>query len=122
MLDNCEHVLAGAAGLVTVLLAQCERVRFLATSRERLDVSGSAHVRCTRQPGWAALTPRDRESDVKIARREVAFVPAECRDARSPVSRRLDLPMFAHPRSERNSMVRSARAVSYTHLTLPTKA
>jgi predicted ATPase len=40
VLDNCEHVLAGAAGLVAVLLAQCRRVRFLATSRERLDVPG----------------------------------------------------------------------------------
>lgn len=40
VLDNCEHVLEGAAGLVTVLLAQCRRVRFLATSRERLDAPG----------------------------------------------------------------------------------
>ena len=40
VLDNCEHVLEGAAGLVATLLAQCPRVRFLATSRERLDVPG----------------------------------------------------------------------------------
>ena len=40
VLDNCEHVLEGAAGLVATLLAQCRRVRFLATSRERLDVPG----------------------------------------------------------------------------------
>ena len=40
VLDNCEHVLEGAAGLVAALLAQCRRVRFLATSRERLDVPG----------------------------------------------------------------------------------
>ena len=40
VLDNCEHVLEGAAGLVTALLAQCRRVRILATGRERLDVSG----------------------------------------------------------------------------------
>jgi len=40
VLDNCEHVLAAAAGLVATLLAQCPRVRFLATSRERLDVPG----------------------------------------------------------------------------------
>jgi len=39
VLDNCEHVLE-AAGLVATLLAQCRRVRFLATSRERLDVPG----------------------------------------------------------------------------------
>ena len=40
VLDNCEHVLERAAGLVATLLAQCPRVRFLATSRERLDVPG----------------------------------------------------------------------------------
>ena len=40
VLDNCEHVLAAAAGLAAVLLAQCPRVRVLATSRERLDVPG----------------------------------------------------------------------------------
>jgi predicted ATPase len=40
VLDNCEHVLEAAAGLVTMLLERCRRVRFLATSRERLDVPG----------------------------------------------------------------------------------
>ena len=40
VLDNCEHVLEAAAGLVATLLAQCRRVRFLATSGERLDVLG----------------------------------------------------------------------------------
>jgi predicted ATPase/DNA-binding CsgD family transcriptional regulator len=40
VLDNCEHVLEAAAGLVGTVLAQCRRVRLLATSRERLDVPG----------------------------------------------------------------------------------
>jgi predicted ATPase/DNA-binding CsgD family transcriptional regulator len=40
VLDNCEHVLAASASLVATLVAQCRRVRFLATSRERLDVPG----------------------------------------------------------------------------------
>ena len=40
VLDNCEHVLEAAAGLVATLLAQCRQVRILATSRERLDVPG----------------------------------------------------------------------------------
>src|SRR5580693_9024014 len=40
VLDNCEHVLEAAAGLVAMLLARCRRVRFLATSGERLDVPG----------------------------------------------------------------------------------
>ncbi|HEY6296811.1 MAG TPA: LuxR C-terminal-related transcriptional regulator [Streptosporangiaceae bacterium] len=40
VLDNCEHVLEQAAGLVAAVLARSPRVRFLATSRERLDVPG----------------------------------------------------------------------------------
>ena len=40
VVDNCEHVLEAAAGLVATLVARCRRVRFLATSRERLDVPG----------------------------------------------------------------------------------
>jgi predicted ATPase len=40
VLDNCGHVLEAAAGLVAALVARCPRVRFLATSRERLDVPG----------------------------------------------------------------------------------
>jgi hypothetical protein len=40
VLDNCEHVLEAAAGLVATLIARCRRVRFLATDRERLDVPG----------------------------------------------------------------------------------
>jgi len=39
VLDNCEHILE-AAGLVAALVARCRQVRFLATSRERLDVPG----------------------------------------------------------------------------------
>ena len=45
VLDNCEHVLAAAAaGLVATLVVQCRRVRFLATTRERLDVPGELVV------------------------------------------------------------------------------
>ena len=40
VLDNCEHVLEAAAALVATLLERCRQVRFLATSRERLDVPG----------------------------------------------------------------------------------
>jgi predicted ATPase/DNA-binding CsgD family transcriptional regulator len=40
VLDNCEHVLEGAACLVATLLAQCRGLRFLATGRERLDIPG----------------------------------------------------------------------------------
>lgn len=40
VLDNCEHVVDVAARLVMVLLARCPRVTVLATSRERLGLTG----------------------------------------------------------------------------------
>src|SRR5439155_17656740 len=40
LLDNCEHVLDGCAGLVHELLRSCESVTILATSREPLRISG----------------------------------------------------------------------------------
>jgi predicted ATPase/DNA-binding winged helix-turn-helix (wHTH) protein len=43
LLDNCEHVLSPLAELVQRLLGRCERLRFVATSRERLRVPGE-HV------------------------------------------------------------------------------
>jgi predicted ATPase/DNA-binding SARP family transcriptional activator len=42
VVDNCEHVLSGAATLIAELLAACPRVRVLATSREPLRVPGEA--------------------------------------------------------------------------------
>jgi predicted ATPase/class 3 adenylate cyclase len=42
VLDNCEHVLGGAARLIADLLAGCPRMRAVATSREPLRVSGEA--------------------------------------------------------------------------------
>ncbi|HEX3591066.1 MAG TPA: BTAD domain-containing putative transcriptional regulator [Pseudonocardiaceae bacterium] len=44
LLDNCEHVVAGVASLVRVLLAECPRVRVLATSREALGLTGEVLV------------------------------------------------------------------------------
>jgi predicted ATPase/DNA-binding SARP family transcriptional activator/DNA-binding CsgD family transcriptional regulator/Tfp pilus assembly protein PilF len=40
ILDNCEHLVYAAAGLVDVLLDACPRLWTLATSREALDVAG----------------------------------------------------------------------------------
>ncbi|MET9625858.1 BTAD domain-containing putative transcriptional regulator [Lentzea sp. NPDC006480] len=40
ILDNCEHVIAGAAELVDRLLAACPALRVLATSREALGITG----------------------------------------------------------------------------------
>ena len=42
VLDNCEHVVTGAAGLADRLLRRCPHLRILATSREPLAVTGEA--------------------------------------------------------------------------------
>src|SRR5262245_13834867 len=44
VLDNCEHVRAAAAAFVANLLAACPHVTVLATSRERLGVTGERVV------------------------------------------------------------------------------
>ncbi len=44
VLDNCEHLLDACRRSVTYLTSECERVRILCTSRERLDVAGEAVV------------------------------------------------------------------------------
>ena len=45
VLDNCEHVVGAAAQLCAGLLAACDDVRVLATSREPLRVAGEARYR-----------------------------------------------------------------------------
>jgi predicted ATPase/DNA-binding CsgD family transcriptional regulator len=45
VLDNCEHVIGAAAQLCAGLLAGCDEVRVLATSREPLAVAGEARYR-----------------------------------------------------------------------------
>jgi predicted ATPase len=42
VLDNCEHLAAACADLVTTLLRRCPGLRVLTTSRERLRVEGEA--------------------------------------------------------------------------------
>jgi predicted ATPase len=45
VLDNCEHVIGAAAGLCAELVAACDDLRVLATSREALRVAGEARYR-----------------------------------------------------------------------------
>src|SRR5204863_5198926 len=45
VLDNCEHLIGAAAQLCAGLLAACDDVRVLATSREPLAVAGEARFR-----------------------------------------------------------------------------
>jgi predicted ATPase/plasmid stabilization system protein ParE len=42
ILDNCEHLITGAAGLAHRLLTTCPSLRILATSREALGITGEA--------------------------------------------------------------------------------
>jgi predicted ATPase/DNA-binding CsgD family transcriptional regulator len=44
VLDNCEHLLDACRRLVASVASECERVRIVCTSRERLDVPGEAVV------------------------------------------------------------------------------
>jgi predicted ATPase/DNA-binding CsgD family transcriptional regulator len=44
VLDNCEHLLDACRRLVASVVSQCERVRIVCTSRERLGVAGEAIV------------------------------------------------------------------------------
>jgi predicted ATPase len=53
LVDGCEHVVAEAAELVSVLLAGGGRLRVLATSREVLGVPARSASRCGRCPSPA---------------------------------------------------------------------
>jgi predicted ATPase/DNA-binding CsgD family transcriptional regulator len=44
VVDTCEHVAAGAAAMIGALLQGCPKLRVLATSRQRLGVSGARIV------------------------------------------------------------------------------
>ncbi|MFF0741932.1 ATP-binding protein [Streptomyces sp. NPDC004111] len=44
LLDNCEHLVEGAAGLAALLLAGCPGLRILTTSREGLGITGETLV------------------------------------------------------------------------------
>jgi len=59
VLDNCEHVLSGSAGLVQTLLRSCPGLRVLATSQEALGVAGEVTYRVPSlsMPNPARLPP-----------------------------------------------------------------
>jgi predicted ATPase/DNA-binding SARP family transcriptional activator len=54
VLDNCEHVVAGAARLVHRLLRECAGLRVLATSREALGLTGEKLLPVGALPAGAA--------------------------------------------------------------------
>ena len=79
VLDNCEHLIGAAAELCGALLAACDDVRVLATSREPLRVAGEARYRlgplALASPGDAAggseavalFADRARQADAQFA-------------------------------------------------------
>jgi predicted ATPase/DNA-binding CsgD family transcriptional regulator/transcriptional regulator with XRE-family HTH domain len=81
VLDNCEHVAGAAAELCAGLLATCDDVRVLATSREPLRVAGEARYRLgplglpdpddladvARAEAVALFTDRARRADPRFA-------------------------------------------------------
>jgi predicted ATPase len=62
LLDNCEHLLAGCAGLADPILRGCSEVRILATSREGLGITGEQTYRVPSLglPGDGPLPPPER--------------------------------------------------------------
>ncbi len=76
VLDNCEHVVEAAAGLVDHLLARCPRLRVLATSREPLGVAGERLCRVAPLPLPEPGQPPDESPAVRLfADRAVAVCP-----------------------------------------------
>jgi predicted ATPase len=74
VLDNCEHVIAAAAGLCAELLAACDDLRVLATSREPLRVAGEAGYRL----GPLAVPDLDDLADAATSEAVVLFADRAC--------------------------------------------
>jgi predicted ATPase/class 3 adenylate cyclase len=86
VLDNCEHVVAGAARVVAAIVAACPRVLVLATSREALDVSGEWVYRL----GTLDLQASVALFDDRAAAADSAYQASAHRDAVEDICRRLD--------------------------------
>jgi predicted ATPase/DNA-binding XRE family transcriptional regulator len=50
VIDNCEHVIAGAGAVIAELLGSCPHLAVLATSRERLGIAGESVYRLAPLP------------------------------------------------------------------------
>src|SRR4051794_39325419 len=83
VLDNCEHLIAGAAALADRLLGACPRLRIVATSREALAIDGERLV---------AVPPLDASPAIQLFRdRATAARPDFVVDeAAHEICRRLD--------------------------------
>jgi predicted ATPase/class 3 adenylate cyclase len=94
VLDNCEHLLDGAAELAEAILAGAPSVRVLATSREGLGIPAE-HVRPLRSLAVATGDPRTSDAAVLFGERARAVDPDFTLDGPSgatvvEICRRLD--------------------------------
>ncbi len=76
LLDNCEHVIDGAATLVEAIVRYCPHARVMATSREMLRVSGECSYRVAPLdvPPWDVADP-----DVALTYSSVQLLVARIR-------------------------------------------
>ena len=95
LIDNCEHVLDGAADAIRQILARAPDVRVLATSRESLGVDGESVVQVPPLAVPAGVGSRTAESVVLFCERAASAVfdfdpsPAD-HEAISRICRRVD--------------------------------
>src|SRR5262249_20545797 len=73
VLDNCEHLIEAAAALAQSVLRACPELRLLATSRQRLGVSGESALRV---PSLPAPDPERLPADAASAVEEALQFPA----------------------------------------------
>lgn len=86
VLDNCEHVVGEVARIVPAILQRCPGVAILATSRERLDVSGEAVYQLESLDLPAAVALFNERAGAARA----GFTPADEAQAVAAICRRLD--------------------------------
>ncbi len=109
VLDACEHVLAEAGRIASALLAECPRVRVLATSREALHADGE--VRAPVEPLGAAAV----ELFLERARAARAGFATDARavELASEIARRVDgLPLAIELTAARVNVLGLAEIVS----------
>jgi hypothetical protein len=81
LLDNCEHVIEGCAGLADVLLRTCPGLKILATSREALRVPGE---RTWLVPSLSLPEVREEMDPGQLARHESVRLFVERAKAAAP--------------------------------------
>lgn len=87
VLDNCEHVVDGAAEIAEAIVRECDHVRVVATSRERLGV---ANERIITVPPLDPTGPAVELFNERATASSATFDPTADRTAIEEVCRRLD--------------------------------